>query len=356
MTAVPVVLISGVDETSMAVVAATLLWDMPNAVAVRHEIDAERSLLVRVLSDASGVLEREEIDIEHACVSCAIREDVVPTLDRIARAGIWGSVLAQLPVTAEATQVCRVIGSAPHEHRHLRIAASIVALDGANACDDLLGEDLLADRNLSTQPDDRRGVGEVACAMVEYADVVVLLGNTPAAARDLVDALRRPSCLTVVTAADIRSADLMRGIHNHQVSEVWAATVRRHPLPKGGASSAWILDLWSERPLHPERLREAIPGLGAGRRRSRGCFWLPTRATQVCAWDGAGGQLSIGPAARWGSRDPLTRLVIVGLDDGRDDLERIFRNCLLNDSEIEQRGKYWDVRLDGFEPWLGSIA
>lgn len=38
---------------------------------------------------------------------------------------------------------------------------------------DLLGDDLLADRGRHTSGEDRRGVGEVLAAMIEYADVAL---------------------------------------------------------------------------------------------------------------------------------------------------------------------------------------
>ena len=48
--------------------------------------------------------------------------------------------------------------------------------------------------------------------------------------------------------------------------------------------------------------------------RARGCFWLPTRPTEICGWEGAGGQVSIGPVGFWSAREArLTRLVLTGL-------------------------------------------
>ena len=116
-----------------------------------------------------------------------------------------------------------------------------------------------------------------------------------------------------------------------------------------------MLDFRSERPFHPERLQETIAVLGGGPRRSRGCFWLPSRPAQVCQWDGAGGMLSIGPCDHWDEHGPLTRIVVVGLDDGREQLVDAFRSCLLTDQELAERGAYWEVWRDGFEPWLGPV-
>ena len=95
--------------------------------------------------------------------------------------------------------------------------------------------------------------------------------------------------------------------------------------------------------------------LGGGHRRTRGCFWLPTRPTQVCQWEGAGGMLSIGTFDDWYDMRPHTRIVVVGTDEGREELETTLRSCLLTDDEIERHGLRWRVPGDGLEPWLGPV-
>ena len=82
---VPVILVSGVAESAMLSATISLQFGLPDAVMVRHIIDPERQLLTRVVSDLTGVIEHEEINLAHACVACAIREDIVPTLERLAR-------------------------------------------------------------------------------------------------------------------------------------------------------------------------------------------------------------------------------------------------------------------------------
>ncbi|MEA5118876.1 MAG: GTP-binding protein, partial [Propionicimonas sp.] len=69
-----------------------------------------------------------------------------------------------------------------------------------------------------------------------------------------------------------------------------------------------------------------------------------------------GGQLSIGGEETWDSGEqPLTRIVVTGLDDGRDALAAAFQACLLTDAELAERGWFWEAFEDGFEPWLGPI-
>lgn len=349
------ILINGVAEEPMSATAVALQWDLPAAVAVHHEIDPARSLLVRSVSDAGGLLERVEIDVEHACVSCAIREDIVPTLERLGASGRWNAVLAQLPVTAEAVQVCRAIGYAPERVPHIRIAATIAALDADTLCDDLLGGDLVMERNLPTGADDDRGIAEIACPMVEYADVVTTMGTPDDEGGALLRTLARPDARIVASAGELDVNLFTTGIHRHRRNESWVLPVRRGALPERDPHPAWILDFTTALPMHPHRLHDTIEKLGGGPRRSRGCFWVPSRPGQICGWDGAGGQLSIGPAGIWGRGSQLTRIVVVGLDDGREELKAAFDSCLLTRRELEHRGRFWEVAEDGLEPWLGPV-
>ncbi|SEE67337.1 CobW family GTP-binding protein [Jiangella alba] len=375
MRTTPVVLVTGVAPEAMAAATIALQWDLPDAVVVQHRIDVGRSVLMRTVSDVSGVVEDERIDLEHACVSCAIREDIVPTLVRLAAAERWGAVVAQLPPGAEAQQVCRVAARDPRL-RQVRIAGVVCAADGDRLADDLLGDELLCERGVHTAADDRRGVAEVGAAEVEYADAVAIAGTAEAAELELIRTLARPGALVSGSpgptggGASARARDgaggdgagggldarrLLAGIHDHAAAEAWVAQVRPGPLPAHVSGQVWRLDLRSDRPFHPDRLYAGIAGLGSGPRRSRGCFWLPTRSGVACAWDGAGGQLSIGVAEPWGPRRPFTRIVVTGMDDGRDDLAAAFRRCLLDDAELRRRGAYWEAAGDGFEAWLGDI-
>ncbi|WP_370288113.1 GTP-binding protein [Nocardioides sp.] len=353
----PVVLLTGVDAASMAGAMVSLQFDLPGAVAVRHEIDVEAQTLLRVVSDLSGVVETERIDLAHACVSCAIREDVVPTLERLAATGRWQTIVAHLPVGAEARQVCGVLAWDTRLARRLRIASVVTALSGAGLADSLLGEDLLVERGVQTSDDDRRGVGEVACAMVEYADVVVLDGLEGEIDRDgwaLVRTLARPDAAVVRGVVDLTADLVLSRRHQHGATEAWAGNVLEAEAPQPAGSMVWRLDLRSEHAFDPVLLLDDIEVLGAGRHRSRGCFWLPTRPGDALAWDGAGGQLSIGLAEPWGRRRPFTRLLLIGL--GTPPLHLIPEfDRLLAPGATARATTGTATAEDGFEPWLGPI-
>ena len=348
---VPVVLLSGVDPEAMATTMVSLQFDLPGAVAARHEIDVERGVLTRTVSDLSGVIETHETLLEHACVTCAIREDIVPTLERLARDGRWHSIVAHLPVGAEPGHLCSVLTWDTRLARFLRVSAVVTAMSARHPVRDLLGDDLLADRGHHCSGDDRRGVGEVLAAMVEYADLLTFDDDVDPIARGLVTALARPGVEILTGGHGVEGQRLLGRLHQRGRTESWTSPTRSDDLPDVRAEGVWRLDLRSPQPFHPDRLLDSLELLGAGTHRSRGCFWLPTRPGRAVEWDGAGGQLSIGDHAGWGRRTPFTRIVLTGVGVAPSRLRASFAQLLLGQDEHGS----WSVSEDGFEPWLGPI-
>ena len=351
----PLVVVTGVDPAAIDAAMLSLSWDLPRAVAVRHAIDPESQVLTRTVSHAQGILEREEIPLEHACVSCALREDILPTLERVARDPRWSTIVAALPSGTEAGQLGSVLATNGTLARHIRLSTVVSALDGEHLVHDLLGDDLLRERGWHSNPWDDRGVGEVACAQVEYADLVVVDRDPTPQARDLLRALARPEVAVVPGFDQLEGAALAAHRHQHKRTSAWCSPASRAELPPLGESQAWRLDLTSDRPFHPERLLDQIERLGTGEHRSRGCFWVPTRPGVALQWSGAGGQLSIGSHSSWGRSTPLTRLVFTGVGTAPADLAVAFDDLLLTLDELSRDQRRWDVLEDGLEPWLGDI-
>lgn len=355
----PTYLLSGVNDAVLMSASLAMQLTLPTAVLLRHTIDPANGVLTRTVSDITGILERTEISLDHACVSCAIREDVVPMLERLAAEQRWSAVIGCLPATAEAMQVCRVLAWAPGNAPHVRMAGVVTALNGATIAADLLGSDLIAERGLATADDDDRALAEVACAMVEYADLLCVSEQPASPESALLTALARPGVPIVDDMSTLDESTLARGLHRHESTEAWVAEARDVDLPSLAGSPVWQLDLHSDRPFHPERFSEELATLGRGPHRSRGCFWLPTRPRDICAWDGAGGHASVGCSQRWESgQQPFTRIVVTGIDRGPDRraaIESAFVRSLVTPEELISRGWSWNDGWDGLEAWLGPI-
>lgn len=357
MSTIPVHLVTGIHPEAMAATTVGLQWDLPDAVVVEHRIDPDRQRLVRIVSDRTGKLEEEVVDLEHACVSCAIREDMVPTLDRLGQLGRWSDVVAHLAAGAEASQVCRVAGYAA-ESWSFHVASVVATFEGAGLGDVLLGDELLADTDVPTLPSEDRGLAEVAVPILEYADLVVVRGDRDPVGHDAVRALARPGALVLRDGSEIDARILQQGVHHHGSTEAWVSDVRRGPVPTPQTEQVWTMELTADRPMHPRRLEQRFEDLGVGSHRARGCLWVATRPGDVIGWDGAGGQHRLGAVATWSAATgPMSRVFVTGRhdDDRRRSIRRAFRDCLLNDTELTRLGSLWEQHQDGLEPWLGPI-
>jgi G3E family GTPase len=339
----------------------SVLADATGTVVVRHDLGRARSagVLRRVVSDVTGVLEDEEVPLDHPCMGCAMREDLLPTLLRLESAGRWQHALVALPVAGEAVPVVQALLGGEVDGRPVRHllpwGGAVAVLDGGTAREDLFGDDLLAERGLAHTDDDRRSVGEVLARQLEHADLVLVDDDHVP-----------PVVLPLLQHLAPAGASVRTGLHElpgralldlQPGSDTARRGDPRHVRPAGrpDAGEVWTLDLATWRPLHPERLRHEIEALACGELRGRGRFWLPGRPSRVAAWDGGGGQLSIGDVGSWDGAQPSTRLVVTGLGQQlREQVAASFERVVLTDAELARGLASWVGRADGFDDWLGE--
>ncbi len=373
---IPVSVLASTDPVLRDSALFGLLMDGPGVVAVRHDLHAD--YLRRVVLDATGVVEDVLVPLEHACLSCAVREDAVPTIARLARDGRWSLVLLALPVSAEPLPAARALAAeaAPSGRlAHTRVATSLAVVDVDTLQHDLFGDDTLVERGLELTADDERSVGEALAAQIEQADLVVTSGNEPASATasGLLDRLRGAGTRRVDGLHALSAADLAAGTYSPARAER-----RAHPLgalaiaDAGGVPEdrSWTLELRSQLPFHPERLLDRIEDLSSGGLRARGVFHVADRPGLACLWDGAGGQLAVADLGPWSEvcagTAPHTRIVVVGVADDRraggsgrgvlDERQRLreaFHAALCTPEEAAD-GVEWLWRKDHLAPWLGA--
>ncbi|NED98977.1 CobW family GTP-binding protein [Phytoactinopolyspora halotolerans] len=350
----PLTILSTVDPVLRDSTAFTIALDAPGTVVLSYVMKPHG--ILRTISDTSGVLESDEIHLEHVCLNCALREDVIPTLMRLSELERWRAAVLALPVGAEPIAVAEALAAVEGD---IRVASVISVVDLSTLENDVLGEDLLGERGQGMSGDDQRAVGEALAHQLEYADIVISTDSAEPDARSsaLLEQLRSRDALRWSGVDELAVAEVFG--HHHDPHRSARRMDPRHVAPSlsaGLVDGVWTLDLQSPRPFHPRRLMESIEELGAGRIRARGRFWLPTRPDTLCVWDGAGGQLAIGDGGPWGDIEPSTRLVITGTGDERRRLRRAFHRCLLTNAEFNAGDTRWQEIDDGFSPWLGDYS
>lgn len=345
MSAVPVVTLCSTDAVLRGSAAGSLLCDLPGAVVLQHDIDIRTGGLRRVIYDSSGVVSDTTRRLEHACASCATREDILPALTELVSRQPTVVVLA-LPTALEAVPLLHAIRTVPGA-----VAAGVATVVDLDAVlPDIAAPDLLIERDLAAAAEDERMVAEVVVSQLESADVVLCAGEGAAqrqTALALVAHLAGPGA--AVPWHSVPTERLLSARPGPDRGDL-RAVAATEALPAGGV---WTVDLSSWRPMHPQRLMDRAEDLGGRAVRSKGHFWVPSRPWLACAWDGAVGHVSVGRIGAWDEQQ-RSRLVVTALGGEVRRVVDAFEAALLTDTELARGLDSWVGVDDGLDPWLGA--
>ncbi|BCR80342.1 GTP-binding protein [Arachnia rubra] len=141
-----IALVAAWDEVARAAATSALLVDLPDALVIQHDLSPGGDLSRRCW-DAGGLIDQSWIRLEHGCISCATREDLVPTLTSVLRERAWTHVVVSLPLTAAPEAITWPLWEAiKHHELDARLAAVLTIADETRLVEDVFGDDLLADR------------------------------------------------------------------------------------------------------------------------------------------------------------------------------------------------------------------
>lgn len=362
----PVVIVAGMHADARRQVVDRLLRSVPDSVALHHDLaDAARGIVRRVVRDARGELSRGETPLVDDCACCALREDLVPELERLAGSGLTRLAVVELWDSVEPKSMAEVV--AAHAGSGLALTNVITAVDPALVLPYLANGDDLAEAGLAAASTDRRTVGDTWARQLEYAPVLALVDSQDADDEDrALLAQLHPTALRVSAGSGGLTRAAFAGF------DAEAAAAAQHPacalLPQDADEAGVATLVWRRRrPFHPERLYRALEDLCCAAARSRGRFWLADRPDTLLAWDAAGGALCVEsagpwlaslPDAAWEMVPPVRRAAAAldwhpdhgdccqhlvftspGLD--REGLERLLDSCLLTDEEYASGRESW---------------
>ncbi|MGI5286402.1 CobW family GTP-binding protein [Nonomuraea polychroma] len=312
--ATPVVLVAGLHGTARTATVERLLAEHPGSLAIHHDLsEVSHGLVRRSVRDATRELDTADVQLAHGCVTCTVREDLLPRLVLLAPGStllivdLWDAVEPRSVAEAVDCDEAREI---------LRLTAVLTALDAEAMPDDITRGERLSEVGKPAAAGDQRYLAEVLARQLEYPSGLVLHGGdeddrelSRAVLAHLapVTPIHTVDSLPVVTGAPVCTAEL--------AERVDPATAQ---LPCDAETDEIVTTVWrSRRPLHPARLFEAVDELVTESVRSRGRFWLATRPGQLLAWDAVAGIVSaedVGPwlaalpEAAWDLVSPARRL------------------------------------------------
>ncbi|MET9759626.1 GTP-binding protein [Streptomyces sp. NPDC006372] len=406
----PVVIVGGLHADARRTAVARLLADVPGSVVLHHDLaTAAAGTVVRTVQDATGVLDADEAPLVNDCACCALREDLVPELERLAGAGRTPLAVVELWDSVEPKAMAEVVTAGG-----FTVTGVITAVDPALVLPYLGNGDDLADGGLAAAATDQRTVADTFARQLEYAPVLAVAESPEADDEDrALLAQLHPTARQVPIGPDgpagAEGAADVPGVSDAVEAaadgltvppprrrrlpplaqaalagfDVEAAAAAQHPacalLPVEADAHGVSTLVWQRRrPFHPERLYAALEDLTCAAARSRGRFWLADKSDTLFHWDAAGGALCVEsagpwlaslPDAAWEMVPPVRRAAAAldwhpehgdrgqhlvftspGLD--RDGLERLLESCLLTDAEYAAGPDAWQRLPHAFDTLL----
>ena len=172
----PVVIVGGLHSDARRAAVAQLLADVPGSVVLHHDLaTAAAGTVVRTIRDASGILDAGEAPLVNDCACCALREDLVPELERLRDAGGTRLAVVELWDSVEPKAMAEVVTAGG-----LTVTGVVTAVDPALVLPYLGNGDDLADGGLAAAATDQRTVADTFARQLEYAPVLAVADSPEA--------------------------------------------------------------------------------------------------------------------------------------------------------------------------------
>ena len=393
-----VAVVGGLHAEARKAAVDRLLADVPGSVVLHHDLaTAAAGTVVRTVRDRDGVRSTGETPLVNDCACCALREDLVPELRRLADDGTTRLAIVELWDSVEPKAMAEVVTAGG-----LTVTGVITAVDPALVLPYLGNGDDLAEGGLAAAATDQRTVADTFARQLEYAPVLAVADSPEAddEDRELLAQLHptarqvpighggpagAPASPHVSVHASARASAAPSPLAAAALAgfDVEAAAAAQHPacalLPAEADGHGVSTLVWNRRrPFHPERLYAALEDLTCAAARSRGRFWLADKPDVLLHWDAAGGALCVEsagpwlaalPDAAWEMVPPVRRAAAAldwhpehgdccnhlgftspGLD--RDGLEHLLESCLLTDAEYAAGRDAWKRLPPAFDTLL----
>ncbi|MDY6810589.1 MAG: GTP-binding protein [Actinomycetota bacterium] len=328
----PIVLVTGLDSAAVSRVGDALTgeqdMDARGTVVVHHDLSHVADGQVgRLMSWVDPDGQRRErtlgIELAHGCISCTLREDLLPLLRRLHRRSSVRRIVLTLDPILEPERIAWAIEEVIVEDmpgfvdgpasRDVRIDATIACVAESDWLESATGDTPLVEAGFDHVDDDRT-LAQVAVGQVAFADALVVAGCDPAM-RDAWTSARSTAVMKRLAPNAPMMIELpQRPVTTSLVERLLAAVgpvsrrgrvdaphdplLRGEPPLDADCGVTWV-EFHSDRPMHPERLHDALDVLLDGVVTTRGRVWVATQPDEALWLESAGGALQVAHGGRW---------------------------------------------------------
>jgi G3E family GTPase len=354
---------------------------------------SEVNIDAALVRDGGAKLSRTEeklVEMSNGCICCTLREDLLLEVRRLAKEGRFDQLVIESTGISEPLPVAETFTFADDEGRSLadvaRLDTMVTVVDAFNFLRDYGSPDSLGQRGQSLGDEDTRTVVDLLVEQIEFCDVLVLNKTdlvAPAERERLMALLRSLNPRARIEVSAFGRVALERvldtGLFDFAQAEQapgWLAELRGEHVPESEAYGIRSFVYRSRLPFHPMRFWKLVQSEWEGVVRSKGFFWLASRATRAGSWSQAGGACRYGAAGSWWAAvprehwptepealeiieknwDPATgdarqELVLIGIGMDEAALRARLDECLLTENEMRFGASWWQNFPDPFPSW-----
>lgn len=336
--------------------------------------------------------EEKLIEMSNGCICCTLREDLLIEIKKIAQSNKFDYLLIESTGISEPLPVAETF-TFPDENGiclsdYATLDTMVTVVDAYNFLRDYeLAKDLSeSPENLGES--DTRNVADLLVDQIEFANVI-LISKT-----DLVDNEQLNKLMAILKTLNT-NAEIIP-ISQGKIDLKKVLGTKRFDFEEAEQSPGWLKEMMGEhvpeteeygissfvykarRPFHPEKIYQFFHNTEQYAKliRSKGYFWLATRAQYAGQWNQAGGMARYGFAGRfWKSvpedkwpddyetrknimanweepfGDMRQELVFIGQSLDQEKIINDLNLCLLDEDELISGKAYWQKLPDPFPEW-----
>ncbi|WPO98461.1 zinc metallochaperone GTPase ZigA [Pseudomonas sp. HR96] len=343
-----------------------------------------------VRGGGAGLSRTEEklVEMSNGCICCTLREDLLLEVGRLAGEGRFDQLVIESTGISEPLPVAETFTFMGDDGLSLsdvaRLDTMVTVVDAFNFLNDYSSQDSLDARGESMGDEDTRTVVDLLIEQVEFCDVIVLNKL------DLVSDSQRDELYAILASLNPRARIEPAAFGKVALDKLLDTGL--FDFDEAASAPGWLRELRGEhraeteeygissfvyrarRPFHPERFHAVVHSEWPGVVRSKGYFWLASRADHACSWSQAGAMARHEIAGYWWvavaredwPQDPAEQaaiaelwlddigdarqeLVLIGMHMDKVALTRMLDECLLTDAEMALGEGEWQAFVDPFQ-------
>jgi len=283
------------------------------------------------LVENENTLSRTEetlVEMSNGCIGCTLREDLMIEVEKLAKEQRFDYLLIESTGISEPIPVAQTFSFASEDgqldlSRFSYVDTMVTVVDAFNFLKDFSSPSYLTDRNLTNIENDDRTIVNLLTDQVEFANVILLNKVdlvTESELRNLYDIIHKLNPKAVVVPTKNSEIPLhqvidtgMFDFEEAELSAGWIQELENEHIPETEEYGIGSFVYRRRKPLHPQRFLDfATEHFPPNIIRSKGMFWLASRADQALVWGSAGGSIKTDPAGVWWASMPFSERISYG--------------------------------------------